>query len=78
MIATTTVPFVGGTNFPPTSHQLPIHAIANRQRIDLPSELSSRFGVSRPDDLDIREASELIDSIKPQNNGNGNGNGGPR
>jgi len=52
-----------------------IHAIANRQRIDLPGELSNRFGVQRPDDLDIRQASEFIDAIKPQNQENGNGNG---
>ena len=29
--------------------------------------------MNRPDDLSISEASELIDSIKPQTNGNGNG-----
>lgn len=59
-----------------TSQVRAIHAIANRQRIDLPSELNSRFGVNRPDDLDIRQASELIDSIKPQSNGNGSSRGG--
>ena len=48
-----------------------IHAIANRQQLDLASELHTRFGVDRPEDLTISEASELIDSIKPQTNGNG-------
>jgi len=48
-----------------------IHAIANRQRIDLTSELRNRFGVDRPDDLGISQASELIDSLKATANGNG-------
>ena len=48
-----------------------IHAIVNRQRLDLTAELRDRFGVERPDDLTIGEASELIDAIKPQTNGNG-------
>ncbi|MBV09486.1 hypothetical protein [Rubinisphaera sp.] len=48
-----------------------IHAIANKARIDLPSELNQRFGVSRPDDLTLSQASELIDAIKPQTNGTG-------
>ncbi len=52
-----------------------IHAIASRQRIDLAGELRQRYDVDRPDDLSISEASELIDSIKPQTS---NGNGGRR
>ena len=48
-----------------------IHAIANRQRIDLTAELRSRFNVERPDDLGISQASELIDSLKATANGNG-------
>ena len=43
----------------------------SRQRLDLTSELQSRFGVDRLDDLLIGEASELIDAIKPQASGNG-------
>ena len=46
-----------------------IHAIASRQRIDLVGELRSRFGVERPEDLSISEASEFIDAIKPQTGG---------
>lgn len=48
-----------------------IHAIANRQRLDLAAELRSRFGVDLPDELSISEASELIDQLKPQTNGSG-------
>lgn len=48
-----------------------IHAIANKARIDLPGELNQRFGVSRPDDLTLSQASEMIDAIKPQTNGTG-------
>jgi hypothetical protein len=46
-----------------------IFAIANHNRIDLPGLLSSRFGVARPDDLSIMDASGLIDELK--NSGNG-------
>jgi len=48
-----------------------IHAIANRRRLDLTAELRDRFGVDRPDDLSVSQASEMIDSIKPQPSGNG-------
>jgi hypothetical protein len=48
-----------------------IRAIAGRQRLDLTAELRSRFGVDRPDDLAIAQASEFIDAIKPVSNGNG-------
>lgn len=48
-----------------------IHAIANRQRIDLTAELRSRFNLDRPEDLSISEASELIDALKGQPSSNG-------
>ena len=48
-----------------------IRAIANRQKLDLPAELRDRFGVERPDDLSLGQASELIDAIKPQASNNG-------
>lgn len=48
-----------------------IHAIANRERLDLTAELQQRFGVSQPEDLSIGQASELIDAIKPQGSSNG-------
>lgn len=50
-----------------------IHAIANRQRIDLGQLLSQRFQVGRPEDLSISEASQLIDSLKSEPVGNGGG-----
>lgn len=43
-----------------------IHAIANRQRLDLVCELRNRYGVDEPEALSISEASEFIDAIKPQ------------
>ena len=57
---------------PATASQVrAIYAIANRQRLDLVAELRQQFGVERPDDLNIAEASELIDAIKPAAKGNG-------
>ncbi len=41
-----------------------IHAIANRSRVDLPGLLTNQFGVQRPDDLSIQDASALIDQLK--------------
>lgn len=55
-----------------------IYAIANRQGVNLAAELQSRFGVSRPEDLGIREASSFIDAIKPEASGAGGGSGGRR
>ena len=49
-----------------------IFAIANRNRVDLPGLLGSRFGVSRPDDLSIGDASSLIDELKNPTGGNSN------
>jgi hypothetical protein len=46
-----------------------IHAIAQRQELDLGEEVKTRFGVGRPDDLSLEQASELIDAIKPSTNG---------
>lgn len=43
-----------------------ICGIAKRQKIDLSAALQDRFGVDRPDDLSIGQASEFIDAIKPQ------------
>ena len=41
-----------------------IHAIANRHHVDLASQLRDRFGVERPEELSLGDASELIDSLK--------------
>jgi hypothetical protein len=50
-----------------------LRAIADRQQLDLAAELRSRFGIDRPEDLSITEASRLIDELKAPANGNGGG-----
>lgn len=58
-----------------------IRAIASRRRIDLPGLLQERFGVAAAAELGIRQASELIDELKADEdggattNGHANGNG---
>ncbi len=54
-----------------------IHAIAGRSRVDLTDLLQSQFGVGRPDDLSIVDASTLIDQLKGAGTGNA-GNGARR
>jgi len=64
-----------------TSQIRAIRAIASRRRIDLPALLRDRFGVVAAADLGIRQASELIDELKGDeenglgDNGHVNGNG---
>ena len=41
-----------------------IHAIANNQRLDLAGYLADHHHVNRPEDLDIKTASLVIDSLK--------------
>jgi hypothetical protein len=41
-----------------------ILGIADRKSIDLAQELKSRFGVDRPEDLFVGDASRLIDDLK--------------
>jgi hypothetical protein len=41
-----------------------IYAIARSQRLDLPALLRERYQADRPDDLTLKEASALIDSLK--------------
>ena len=62
-----------GTGYPPqrsngraaTEKQVKmLHAMAGRQRINLSQLLQDRFGVSRPADLSLRDASSLIDELK--------------
>lgn len=48
-----------------------LHAIADRQGIDLAGLLRQRFGVDQAGDLSITEASALIDELKNQANGAG-------
>ena len=40
-----------------------LQAIAGRQKFDLAAELRQRFGVARPEDLDLPQASRLIDEF---------------
>jgi hypothetical protein len=44
-----------------------IHAIAKQQGIHLPQLLRGRYQVGRAEDLSIKQASELIDSLKSDN-----------
>jgi hypothetical protein len=65
---------------PATSSQVKaIRAIASRRRIDLPALLQTRFGLAAPGELGIRQASELIDELKaddePATNGRSDSNG---
>lgn len=50
-----------------------LRAIAGRNKLDLPAELQRRFGVERPEDLSISQASDLIDALKASANGRGGG-----
>ena len=74
---------------PATASQVKaIRAIASRRRIDLVTLLRERFGLQTADELGIRQASELIDELKSDDqdgtgsNGHANGtyatNGGAR
>jgi hypothetical protein len=74
---------------PATASQVKaIRAIASRRRIDLVGLLRERFGLQTADELGIRQASELIDELKNDDqdgtgsNGHANGtyatNGGAR
>lgn len=63
----------GRAHRPATASQArALHAIASRQGIDIAATLHSRFGVDRPEDLSIADASRLIDEL------NGAANGRPR
>ena len=62
---------VGPTVARPQSPRCAIHAIANRQKLDLAQTLQDRFGIDRPDALSISQASELIDELKGCTNGTG-------
>jgi hypothetical protein len=55
---------------PATDRQIrAIQAIAGRRSLDLTEVLRGRFGIERPEDLSLNEASQLIDAIKPSANG---------
>ncbi len=48
-----------------------LHAIANRQGLDLAVTLQERYGIDHAEDLGIGQASELIDELKSATNGSG-------
>jgi len=43
-----------------------LHAIANRQKIDLRSLLDRQYQLGRPEDLSLQEASQLIDELNSE------------
>lgn len=43
-----------------------LHAIANRQKIDLRSLLDRQYQVGRPEDLSLQEASQLIEDLNSE------------
>jgi hypothetical protein len=56
-----------------TSQARALRSIADRQDIDLSTELQNRFGVNEPEELSIVEASQTIDALKGSTNGSSNG-----
>lgn len=64
-----------GTRSATASQVRALNAIADRQKLDLPTLLTERFQIRDPASLTITEASSLIDELK---NKSGNGHGGQR
>lgn len=57
----------GNAPRPATANQVKaIRAIAHRAGVDLPAELSRRYGVGSPDALNLYQASQLIDALKAE------------
>ena len=50
-----------------------VRAIADRQRLDLPSFLREQYGAVSPDDLTLPQASRLIDDLKARGATGGDG-----
>src|SRR5262245_9488941 len=48
-----------------------LHAIAKKQHLNLEELLWSRFNVGKPEDLLLKQASELIDELNGRRKGNG-------
>lgn len=46
-----------------------LKAIAGRQKFDLAADLQQRFGLTQPEDLDLQQASRLIDEFNRPVNG---------
>ncbi len=55
---------------PATGKQIrAIYALAKQSEIDVVDALQSRFGVERPEELSVIQASQFIDLLKPSANG---------
>jgi hypothetical protein len=63
--ATNSAPRNGGRRPATTAQVQAILAIARKRRLDLATELANRYGVTRPEELSLREASELLDALRP-------------
>jgi hypothetical protein len=61
----------GGSRPATQSQAKAIFAIAKSQGLELASLLQERFQVSRPEDLSLKEASQLIDDLKSTQNRRG-------
>jgi hypothetical protein len=48
-----------------------LHAIAKKQHLNLEELLRSRFSVGKPEDLLLKQASDLIDELNSRRNGSG-------
>lgn len=46
-----------------------LRAIANRQGFDLTADVQDRFGIARPEELELQQASRLIDELNHTLNG---------
>lgn len=46
-----------------------LRAIATRQGFDLAADLQQRFGITRPEELELQQASRLIDELTRPTNG---------
>jgi hypothetical protein len=64
-----------GTRSATASQVRALHAIADRQGIDLAEAVRARYGVDQPEAILITEASELIDELKGSANHGSNGGG---
>ena len=57
----------GNAPRPATANQVKaIRAIANRVGVDLGTELPRRYGVGAPEELNLHQASQLIDALKAE------------
>jgi hypothetical protein len=58
-----------GTRMATANQIRAIHAIANRENVDVVEKMRGRFHIERLEDLSLEQASQLIDAIQPSTNG---------